>query len=84
VAFIVAHRERIIPVEVKSGKTGTLRSLHSFVDMSGARLAVRLYHGKIERIETETPKGTPYTLLNLPYYLCSKIGEYIDTTETNT
>jgi len=84
VDFIVAHRERIIPVEVKSGKAGTLRSLHSFVDLSGARLAVRLYHGCIERIETATPKGTPYTLLNLPYYLCSKIGEYIDTVETNT
>ena len=39
---------KIIPVEVKSGKTGTLRSLHSYIDQTEIKLAVRLYSGERE------------------------------------
>lgn len=28
------------PVEIKAGKTGTLRSLHSFIDQSGAKFTL--------------------------------------------
>ena len=78
VDIIVQHRHKTIPVEIKAGKTGTLRSLHSFIDTSKADTAIRLYSGKLEIIETVTPAGTPCKLLNLPYYLASKIPEYLE------
>ena len=77
VDVIIPYKEYIIPVEVKSGKTGTLRSLHQFIDRSNHPYAIRLYTGPLEKIETKTPAGKPYTLLNLPYFLAGKIYEYI-------
>jgi hypothetical protein len=67
----------VIPVEIKSGKEGTLKSLHQFIDRSNHRYAVRLYAGEFSVTETKTPGGTPYLLLNLPYFLGTKIAEYI-------
>jgi len=32
--FILQYEKYIIPVEVKLGKTGTLRSLHQFINLS--------------------------------------------------
>lgn len=78
VDFLVPYRNKIIPVEVKSGKEGTLRSLHSFIDISGCSLAVRLYRGPYTVSKTATPKGTPYTLVNVPYFHCSKIADYLN------
>ena len=66
-----------MPVEVKSGKTGTLRSLHSFINNSGCSLAVRLYAGEPCWKSAQTPAGKPYRLLNLPYFLASRIQDYL-------
>ena len=78
VDFLIIKDSQIVPIEVKSGKTGTLRSLHSFIDFTNNKIAVRLYSGDISIENTKTPKGTPYTLLNLPLFLADSIGEYID------
>lgn len=77
VDFVMAWESGLVPVEVKSGKSGTLRSLHSFIDISGCATAVRLYAGPPAWQSTETPAGTPYRLLNLPYFLAGKIREYL-------
>ena len=37
---------KIIPVEVESGDTGRLRSLHLFMDTAPHAMAVRLYAGR--------------------------------------
>ena len=76
--YLILKDSQIIPIEVKAGKTGTLRSLHSFVDLTGTKITVRLYSGDISVENTKTPQGTPYTLLNLPLFLADSIGEYID------
>jgi hypothetical protein len=76
--IIIPYKTIAVPVEIKSGKTGTLRSLHSFIDQSGANFAVRLYSGKIEIEKAETPSGAKFTLLNLPYCFASKISGYIE------
>ncbi len=76
--FVLIENSRIIPVEVKSGKTGTLRSLHSFIDQTGIKLAVRLYSGEYSVVNAVTPIGkNHYTLINLPLFLASMIGEYV-------
>ncbi|MEA1986566.1 MAG: AAA family ATPase [Candidatus Marinimicrobia bacterium] len=78
VDFIIQHKNRLIPLEVKSGKTGRLRSLHQFIDKAPHNLAIRLYAGQIDIYDDKTINKKKYKILNLPYYLTSKIDKYID------
>ena len=78
VDFVVPFKQYVIPVEVKSGKAGTLRSLHQFINRSTHPYAVRLYAGPLAKTNTETPEGKPYTLLSLPYFLAGKIHDYME------
>ena len=67
----------MFPVEVKSGATGTLRSLHLYMENSECNMAIRLYSGPFEINNIKTSIGKKYKLLNLPYYLAGKLPEYI-------
>lgn len=78
VDLVFPFRDKVIPIEIKSGSTGSLRSLHQFVERSPHPFAIRLYAGKFKIEKQRTPGGTPYLLMNMPYYLGTKIPEYID------
>ena len=83
VDFVYTWRGKVIPVEVKSGKDGTLKSLHQYIEQSKEAVAVRLYDDEYKVIETSTPAysdkpGKAYRLLNLPLYCAGKIGDYLD------
>ncbi len=78
VDYLVKHNSKLIPIEVKSGATGKLKSLHLFMDMAPHKMAVRCYSGPLSITEVETAAGTHYHLLNLPYYLVSQLGPYIE------
>lgn len=84
VDFILNYNSRIIPLEVKSGSTGTLRSLHLFMDETEHELALRLYQGNLKVDEITTSAGKKFTLLNLPYYLAGMVQEYIDWISTSS
>ena len=43
--FLIQYKNLIVPVEVKSGAAGRLRSLHQFMDRAPHTYAVRLYSG---------------------------------------
>ena len=75
--IILQYEGKLIPIEVKSGKAGTLKSLHQFINYSHVNFAIRFYSGKFELNETKTPEGTPYRLLNLPLYAAGNIYSYI-------
>jgi len=68
----------VIPLEVKSGSTGSLKSLHQFVDKVEHPYAVRIYGGEFKVQKSRTPAGKPYILMNLPYYLGTMIPEYLE------
>jgi len=78
VDLVYRYGKYIIPLEIKSGKQGRLRSLHQFVERSNHPYAVRLYAGEFKIEKAKTPGGVPYLLMNLPYYLGTKIPEYIE------
>ena len=78
VDFIYKYDGLIIPIEVKSGKEGTLKSLHSFMDSAPHQMAIRFYAGELKLTDAITPNGKPYKLLNLPYYLGSQIEKYLN------
>jgi len=77
VDMIYQFGKYIIPIEVKSGKQGSLKSLHQFVERSEHPYAVRFYQGEFRIEKARTPNGKPYLLLNLPYYLGTQIHGYI-------
>ena len=78
VDILYRYKNYLIPIEVKSGKQGRLRSLHQFVERTNHPFAVRLYAGKFNIEQTSTPNGKPYLLMNLPYFLTTKINEYLE------
>lgn len=77
VDYLISFKEKLIPIEVKSGATGTLRSLAIFMDLAPHNMAVRLYAGEILLSSITTPKGKTVNLLNLPYYLVSQLEKYL-------
>jgi len=77
VDLVVQFNKILIPVEIKSGKEGKLKSLHQFVEASPHPYAVRMYAGKFSIEEHSTKSGKKYFLMNVPYYLSTKLNEYL-------
>jgi len=72
------YNSTMIPVEVKSGTSGKLRSLLYYLDVSSIDFAVRFYAGKLQLEEHKTANGKTFRLLNMPYYLSGKLKDYLD------
>lgn len=77
VDYLFPFDGKLIPVEVKSGTEGKLKSLHIFMDMAPHTMAVRFYAGEMSITEATTLTGKKYQLLNLPYYLVSQLENYL-------
>lgn len=77
VDFLFQYDGLIIPIEVKSGASGSLRSLHIYMDLVPHDIAIRFYAGVLQITDAITPNGKNYQILNLPYFLGSQIEYYI-------
>ncbi|MBU2431922.1 MAG: DUF4143 domain-containing protein, partial [Proteobacteria bacterium] len=79
--YIVQEGSRIIPIEIKSGTAGSMKSLHLFMADKHLDLAVRFNSNlpTIEKIVVKTTQGDPvsYTLMSVPLYLAEKIHELL-------
>lgn len=72
VDFVIQQGNSILPVEVKSGKTGTLRSLHLFMELKQLSVALRFSTNTpvVEVVTSVLPQSDyRYTLITLPLYL---------------
>jgi len=85
VDYVISQGPLIIPVEVKSGKSGSLKSLQQFVTQKNISLAVRfdLNPPGIQDIshQISTAKGiesASYKLLSLPLYLIEALPKVLD------
>jgi predicted AAA+ superfamily ATPase len=80
--FLLQCSGRIVPVELKSGAAGAMKSLHQFMFDKRLSLAVRLDANppSLQPMDLATTKGLPvrYRLLNLPHYLTWRISELVD------
>lgn len=80
--YILQHGNAIVPVEVKSGATGRMKSLHQFMAEKNLRVAVRFDANPItvEDLELKTTLGQPvkYRLLSIPLYLAERLGALMD------
>tara|TARA_R110002049_G_scaffold258433_3_gene434179 strand:+ start:4905 stop:6281 length:1377 start_codon:yes stop_codon:yes gene_type:complete len=77
VDLIYTYQDKVIPIEIKSGSKGTLKSLHQFIERAGHPYAIRLYAGEFKIEKAKTNSGYEFFLMNLPYYLGTKIPEYV-------
>ena len=77
VDYLFQYDGLVIPIEVKAGKEGTLKSLHSYMDIAPHKMAIRFYAGVLKITNAITQNGKQYQILNLPYYLGSQIEKYI-------
>jgi len=75
--YIYTYQDLMLPVEVKSGATGRLRSLHQFVDKAPHPYAIRIYSGMFTIEQTRTVSGKEFTLINLPFYLTGSIDQIL-------
>lgn len=78
VDFLLSYKSRLIPIEVKSGKTGRLRSLFEFIDRSNSTIGVRVYSGSLSIENQTTLKGKTFILISLPFYLLEKLFLILD------
>lgn len=76
--YLYQYNGKLIPIEVKSGSIGKLRSLHQFMDVAPHHLAVRVWQGPYCVEKAKTIAGTEFTLLNLPFYLVHRIERELD------
>jgi predicted AAA+ superfamily ATPase len=79
VDFLVQAGARIVPVEVKSGAAGTLKSLHQFMHDKKLTLAVRIDENppSLATVRVSTTQGdrVRYRLLGLPIYMAWRAVE---------
>ena len=78
VDYVIQHGNRIVPIEVKAGATGRLRSLQVFLREKRLGLGVRICGAPPSTLDTVTalPTGgeqVPFRLLSLPLYLTGQI-----------
>lgn len=71
--FLIQAGGRIMPIELKSGASGAMKSLHQFMFDKKLRLAVRIDENppSLATVDVTTTQGDPvrYRLLGLPIYL---------------
>lgn len=71
VDFVFPYKDKVIPIEVKSGHNAKLKSLHLFMDAAPHDFAVRVWSGPLSVDIVKTLNGKVFRLLNLPfYYVC--------------
>lgn len=68
----------LFPIEIKSGSTGLLKSLHQFIEAAEHTYAIRRHGGEFKVEQAVTPNKKPYLLMNLPYYAGTAMPQYVE------
>jgi hypothetical protein len=81
--YLIALGGRIVPVELKSGAAGSMKSLHQFMLERRLDLAVRCDANppSVMDVAVRTTQGEPvaYRLLGVPPYLLHRLPELVST-----
>lgn len=85
--YIIQHRNSVIPIEVKAGSTGSLKSLHFFMKQKEFTRAVRVnsdFPSKCD-VNFKDHEGNPvnYTLLSMPIYLLGQLHRLLSGSEAS-
>lgn len=79
--YLLSMGREIIPVEVKAGKTGRLKSLHIFLEEKVRRLGLRFNAGYPSLLDDtavlSSGQRMDYRLLSLPMYMVGQTGRLL-------
>ncbi|RKY79562.1 AAA+ family ATPase [candidate division KSB1 bacterium] len=85
VDYVLSRGKMIFPVEVKAGKSGSLKSLFQFAHDKNAEIAVRfdLNLPSVQRISIKLPQhhkseDVSLTLISLPLYMVGQLNSIIE------
>ncbi len=70
VDYITSFGAKIIPIEVKAGATGQLKSLHLLIQEKKLDLGIRI---------SQLPLTFDGTILSIPFYMVSELPRLINT-----
>ena len=77
VDYLIALGSHVIPVEVKAGSTGKLKSLHLFLSEKNREFGLRFNSDVPSLLDTHTSlpggKDRPFQLLSLPFYMLGQV-----------
>jgi uncharacterized protein len=81
VDYVIQHRGTIVPIEVKAGTAGTLKSLHQFMRLKQLPKAVRINSNppQITEIDMKDSQGNRsiFQLRSIPFYLIGSLHRLI-------
>jgi len=77
VDLVRVYENLLIPIKIKSGAKGRLKSLHQFIDQANHPFAIRIYGGSFSIESSKTRSGKDFYLMNVPYYLSTYLDDYI-------
>ncbi len=77
VDYIIQHGQKIIPIEVKAGTSGSLKSLLYFMSQKKLSTAIRINsdvpNSMLISHKNTSGEPVPFTLLSLPFYLVEQL-----------
>lgn len=76
--FLIQWKTWLIPIEVKSGATGRLKSLHLFMEENPAPVAIRVHSGNLFIQDIQRANGSTFKLISLPFYLIYRLEEILE------
>lgn len=80
--YVIQHGNRVIPIEVKAGATGSLKSLHFFMGLRKFTTALRINSDlpSVTSVNMKDAVGNPvkYQLISLPFYLTGQINRLLE------
>ena len=85
VDYVISQGKTIAPVEVKAGKSGTMKSMLQFVHSKNVSIGIRfdLNLPSVRKVshrlgQAHTSACVQYTLISLPLYLVGKVRSLLD------
>lgn len=77
VDYLMQQENKVIPIEVKAGTSGSLKSLHQFVSLKHLKFGMRISMAKPQlaqlKVHDYTGMLIQYDLLSLPFYLLGQV-----------
>lgn|SRR3990167_4466184 len=82
VDYVIQHAQHVIPIEVKSGKTGSMKSLQLFMQLKKRKLAVRINSDTPSLVDVNMRgrggENIKYQLFSIPFYLINELHRLLD------
>lgn len=82
VDYVIQHHSQVVPIEVKAGSTGGLKSLHQFMEAKKLTLALRVNSdtpsNTLVKVKNSLGNQVEYHLLSLPFYLLGQVHRLIE------